>query len=124
MKKSIDIKRILYIVFGIMLAASMLLFASAIGKEKSKAVAETTTITEKEIVASENVTLKLGGDYGESAYYDLQGNWTGIGAGWIVNKTQTTGDVNVYLNINEEKPSGKQSGSIFGLVRLKDTYSE
>ena len=124
MKKSIDIKRILYIVFGIMLAASMLLFASAIGKEKSKAVAETTTITEKEIVASENVTLKLGGDYGESAYYDLQGNWTGIGAGWIVNKTQTTGDVNVYLNINEEKPSGGQGSSIFGLVRLKNTYSE
>ena len=102
----------------------MLLFASAIGKEKSKAVAETTTITEKEIVASENVTLKLGGDYGESAYYDLQGNWTGIGAGWIVNKTQTTGDVNVYLNINEEKPSGGQGSSIFGLVRLKNTYSE
>ena len=124
MKKSIDIKRILYIVFGIMLATSMLLFASAIGKEKSKAVAETTTITEKEIVASENVTLKLGGDYGESAYYDLQGNWTGIGAGWIVNKTPTAGDVNVYLNINEEKPSGGQGGSIFGLVRLKDTYSE
>ena len=124
MKKSIDIKRILYIVFGIMLATSMLLFASAIGKEKSKAVAETTTITEKEIVASENVTLKLGGDYGESAYYDLQGNWTGIGAGWIVNKTQTAGDVNVYLNINEEKPSGGQGSSIFGLVRLKNTYSE
>ena len=124
MKKSIDIKRILYIVFGIMLATSMLLFVSAIGKEKSKAVAETTTITEKEIVASENVTLKLGGDYGESAYYDLQGNWTGIGAGWIVNKTQTTGDVNVYLNINEEKPSGGQGSSIFGLVRLKNTYSE
>ena len=102
----------------------MLLFVSAIGKEKSKAVAETTTITEKEIVASENVTLKLGGDYGESAYYDLQGNWTGIGAGWIVNKTPTAGDVNVYLNINEEKPSGGQGGSIFGLVRLKDTYSE
>ena len=124
MKKSIDIKRILYIVFGIMLATSMLLFVSAIGKEKSKAVAETTTITEKEIVASENVTLKLGGNYGESAYYDLQGNWTGIGAGWIVNKTPTTGDVNVYLNINEEKPSGGQGSSIFGLVRLKNTYSE
>ena len=124
MKKSIDIKRILYIVFGIMLAASMLLFVSAIGKEKSKAVAETTTITEKEIVASENVTFKLGGDYGESAYYDLQGNWTGIGAGWIVNKTPTAGDVNVYLNINEEKPSGGQGSSIFGLVRLKNTYSE
>ena len=102
----------------------MLLFVSAIGKEKSKAVAETTTITEKEIVASENVTLKLGGNYGESAYYDLQGNWTGIGAGWIVNKTPTTGDVNVYLNINEEKPSGGQGSSIFGLVRLKNTYSE
>ena len=81
-------------------------------------------ITEEEIVTSENVTFKLGGNYGESVYYDLQGNWTGVGAGWIVNKTQTTGDVNVYLNINEEKPSGKQSGSIFGLVRLKDTYSE
>ena len=43
MKKSIDIRRILYIVFGIMFATSMLLFVSAIGKEKSKAVAETTT---------------------------------------------------------------------------------
>ena len=81
-------------------------------------------ITEEEIVTSENVTFKLGGNYGESVYYDLQGNWTGVGAGWIVNKTQTTGDVNVYLNINDEKPSGGQSGSIFGLVRLKDTYSE
>lgn len=78
-------------------------------------------ITEEEIVTSENVTFKLGGNYGESVYYDLQGNWTGIGAGWIVNKTQTTGDVNVYLNISEEKVLGK---SIFGLVRLEDTKSE
>lgn len=72
-------------------------------------------------ITSENVTFKLGGNYGESVYYDLQGNWTGVGAGWIVNKTQTTGDVNVYLNINEEKALGK---SIFGLVRLEDTKSE
>ena len=78
-------------------------------------------ITEEEIVTSENVTFKLGGNYGESVYYDLQGNWTGVGAGWIVNKTQTTGDVNVYLNISEEKVLGK---SIFGLVRLEDTKSE
>lgn len=72
-------------------------------------------------ITSENVTFKLGGNYGESVYYDLQGNWTGVGAGWIVNKTQTTGDVNVYLNISEEKALGK---SIFGLVRLEDTKSE
>ena len=72
-------------------------------------------------ITSENVTFKLGGNYGESVYYDLQGSWTGVGAGWIVNKTPTTGDVNVYLNINEEKALGK---SIFGLVRLEDTKSE
>lgn len=72
-------------------------------------------------ITSENVTFKLGGNYGESVYYDLQGNWTGVGAGWIVNKTPTTGDVNVYLNISEEKALGK---SIFGLVRLEDTKSE
>lgn len=72
-------------------------------------------------ITSENVTFKLGGNYGESVYYDLQGSWTGVGAGWIVNKTQTTGDVNVYLNISEEKVLGK---SIFGLVRLEDTKSE
>lgn len=72
-------------------------------------------------ITSENVTFKLGGNYGESVYYDLQGSWTGVGAGWIVNKIQTTGDVNVYLNISEEKVLGK---SIFGLVRLEDTKSE
>ena len=41
-------------------------------------------------ITSENVTFKLGGNYGESVYYDLQGSWTGVGAGWIVNKTTTT----------------------------------
>ena len=81
-------------------------------------------ITEAAITA-ENVTFKMGGDYGMSVYYDFDAVWgyTGHQAGWIVNDTSTKGDVNIRLSIAEETSSGGNGSSRLGLVRIPDLNS-
>lgn len=81
-------------------------------------------ITEAAITAN-NVTFKMGGDYGMSAYYDFDAVWgfTGHQAGWIVNDTPTKGDVNIRLSIAEETSSGGNGSSRLGLVRIPDLNS-
>lgn len=80
-------------------------------------------ITEAAITAN-NVTFKMGGDYGMGVYYDLDVAWTNKGgAGWLVNETPTTGDVNVRVSIFEETSSGGSTGSCLGLVRMPNLNS-
>ncbi len=81
-------------------------------------------ITEAAITAN-NVTFKMGGDYGMSVYYDLDAAWgyTGHKAGWIVNDTPTKGDVNIRLSIAEETSSGGSDASRLGTVRIPDLNS-
>ncbi len=81
-------------------------------------------ITEAAITAN-NVTFKMGGDYGMSVYYDFDAVWgyTGHKAGWIVNDTPTKGDVNIRLSIAEETSSGGSGSSRLGLVRIPDLDS-
>ena len=81
-------------------------------------------ITEAAITAN-NVTFKMGGDYGMSVYYDFDAVWgyTGHQAGWIVNYTPTKGDVNIRLSIAEETSSGGSGSSRLGLVRIPDLES-
>ena len=81
-------------------------------------------ITEAAITAN-NVTFKMGGDYGMSVYYDLDAAWgyTNHKAGWIVNYTPTKGDVNIRLSIVEETSSGGSDTSRLGTVRIPDLDS-
>ncbi len=80
-------------------------------------------ITEAAITAN-NVTFKMGGDYGMNVYYDLDVAWTNKGgAGWLVNDTPTKGDVNIRLSIAEETSSGGSTGSRLGLVRMPNLDS-
>lgn len=87
-------------------------------------VKEEPVITEAAITAN-NVTFKMGGDYGMSAYYDFDAAWgfTGHKAGWIVNDTPTKGDVNIRLSIAEETSSGGSDASRLGTVRIPDLNS-
>ena len=86
-------------------------------------VKEEPVITEAAITAN-NVTFKMGGDYGMSVYYDIDAAWTNDGgAGWIVNATPTTGDVNMKLVMSEENVTGSGAGSLFGMVRMPNLDS-
>ena len=86
-------------------------------------VKEEPVITEAAITAN-NVTFKMGGDYGMSVYYDFDAAWTNDGgAGWIVNATPTTGDVNMKLVMSEENVTGTGAGSLFGMVRMPNLDS-
>lgn len=86
-------------------------------------VKEEPVITEAAITAN-NVTFKMGGDYGMNVYYDLDVAWTNDGgAGWIVNATPTTGDVNMKLVMSEENVTGTGAGSLFGMVRMPNLDS-
>lgn len=87
------------------------------------AVKEVIRITEAAITA-DNVTFKMGGAYGMNVYYDLAAAWTNDGgAGWIVNATPTTGDVNMKLVMSEENVTGTGNGSLFGMVRMPNLDS-
>ena len=69
--------------------------------------------TNGELLISD-ATIKMGGDYGAGAYYELQANFTA--ANWIVNAIPTAGDITVEYDVNGETRTN--ATSVFGVTYL------
>ena len=64
-------------------------------------------------ITTENATIKMGGEYGENAYYHVVNNFSG--AGWIVNNVETTESINVNYNVLSET---RTAGGTYGVTRM------
>lgn len=70
-------------------------------------------VVSEHAISLENASLKIGGTYGENAYYRVKGDWSGVG--WIVNDTPTNNDI--YLDYSIVKET-RTAGSVYGVARM------